>query len=75
LRRETDEDRRIFYDGERRLKKLEKNLINQGVRQECRLSPLLFDLYLDHVIMEWQDNNLPQTNIFTTIFLPMVNGL
>ena len=27
--------------------------INQGVRQECPLSPTLFNFYIDHVISRW----------------------
>jgi hypothetical protein len=42
-------------------------LINQGVQQGYPLSPVLFNLYWDRVIREWQDSSLLQANILTTI--------
>jgi hypothetical protein len=43
-----------------------KSLMNQGVQQGCPLSQVLFNLYLDHVIIEWQDNDL-QTSILSIL--------
>jgi hypothetical protein len=48
-------------------KSQKKILINQGEWQGCPLSTVLFNLYLDHVIIELQDNNLLQTSILTTL--------
>jgi hypothetical protein len=56
----------VIEDGSRRSRKT--ILINQGVREGCPLSPTLFKLYLDHVVMAWKGSrpNLPQTNSLTT---------
>jgi hypothetical protein len=55
----------MIENGGRRSQKI--ILINQGVRQGCPLLPVLFNLYLDHVMREWQDSSLLQTNILATI--------
>jgi hypothetical protein len=56
-------------NGDRRSQKKIKK--KQDVRQECLLSPVLFNLYVYHTIIELQDNNFLQTNILTT--LPFVD--
>jgi hypothetical protein len=33
---------------------------------------MLFNIYLDHVTPEWQDNNLAQTSILTTFLFASV---
>jgi hypothetical protein len=41
--------------------------ISKGVRKGCRLSPVLLNLYLDHVITEWEDSNCLQTNVLAKL--------
>jgi hypothetical protein len=40
--------------------------IDKGALQGCLLTSMLFNLYLNHVIIEWQDSNLTQCNILIT---------
>jgi hypothetical protein len=57
----------MIENGGRRNQK--RILIKQRLRQGSPLKPVLFNLYLGHVIREQQDSNLHQTNILATILL------
>ena len=35
-------------------KNLDKIYINQGVRQGCNLSPVIFNIYIDHLLRNWK---------------------
>lgn len=41
--------------------------INQGVRQGCPLSPALFSIYIDEIIVQWQSNLTTEFKVGSTI--------
>lgn len=55
------------YDWEQKQKKPENNFINPWSMTRCPLSPVIFNLCFDYVIIGCKDNDFLQTNILTTI--------